>query len=957
MTTADAFFWKRKLAAFLHDSPSKPLDIQSHGNRAESALKRAGLIDDEGLKMWFDHGSDHLAAAADRLPFPHGKSGVRCHYDPQANPFRHPTGAPEPLRDDRYRLTAEGGEEIEQTNQPDHFFTGYPDGSAENWRSIFFGHWRLWREWATEAHAGFASLPADTRIPDHTIWNHMGVVSALAGCDGEPALLRFQIGPVQDFIAAARSTRDLWSGSFLLSWLMAAGLARLALILGPDSVIFPNLWGQPLLDLFLRDEVWGKLRASEATSPVWEGFGYPTAYSEENPSRPMPLHTPNLPNVFLAVVPANKVAEIALEVKAAIRGEWESICAAVRDYAGPLFAMNQATVAADASERFDKSTRNHLDIAWHALPLPTTPGEIYSLAKDILPNDFPEENPQTNDAVRRVEVVIDWFTKHMPQEHRDSRYYVLGANGPKDQLNNLGVAWSLAVALSSWQLDAVRSLRQFPGSSGPGPAGNHVASHGGKDALDGRAPMLFGGSQDWLDGVHHLPYPEKGDWKKLFRHPDEVGAITLVKRLWHLAYLEKKWKIAPHPMPNTYELASGHPERDDDEALESRGDEDGKYFAVLAFDGDSIGQWVGGAKTPPFCSQLADPGESGPRSYCENIDSRLPDAEKLLPLQRPLSPSYHLQFSEALSNFALHLAPLVVERYGGKLLYAGGDDVLAMLPAPHAIACANDLQRVFRGLSPTDAAFGIRELSPGFLSVRNDRLGRAIPLMLPGPRATASVGIAIAHFKQPLQDVVREAMAAEKRAKKLDKGKHAMGVTLIKRSGETIVWDTRFDADAHTPETDDSTSGPAYRGGPSALQWLLFAMGCDVGSLPGQSRASGDEVLSAKFPYRLSELLQPYAASGEDARGFDAEAVFARELAHTLDRQNGPDASSRDAPATRERLDEALKTHFRNLPKTSGHGNRIQSMLDLLATAAFLARQPHVRESSTPIPTCFPPRQ
>jgi len=35
------------------------------------------------------------------------------------------------------------------------------------------------------------------------------------------ALLKFQIGPVQEFIAQARSTRDLWSGSFLISWMMA----------------------------------------------------------------------------------------------------------------------------------------------------------------------------------------------------------------------------------------------------------------------------------------------------------------------------------------------------------------------------------------------------------------------------------------------------------------------------------------------------------------------------------------------------------------------------------------------------------------------------------------------------------------------------------------------------------------------------------------------------------------
>ena len=38
----------------------------------------------------------------------------------------------------------------------------------------------------------------------------------------EKSLVLFQAGPVQPFIAAARSTRDLWSGSYMLSWLMAA---------------------------------------------------------------------------------------------------------------------------------------------------------------------------------------------------------------------------------------------------------------------------------------------------------------------------------------------------------------------------------------------------------------------------------------------------------------------------------------------------------------------------------------------------------------------------------------------------------------------------------------------------------------------------------------------------------------------------------------------------------------
>jgi hypothetical protein len=38
-------------------------------------------------------------------------------------------------------------------------------------------------------------------------------------------VFRFHIGPVQGFIAQARRTRDLWAGSFLLSWLAAQAMA------------------------------------------------------------------------------------------------------------------------------------------------------------------------------------------------------------------------------------------------------------------------------------------------------------------------------------------------------------------------------------------------------------------------------------------------------------------------------------------------------------------------------------------------------------------------------------------------------------------------------------------------------------------------------------------------------------------------------------------------------------
>lgn len=50
-------------------------------------------------------------------------------------------------------------------------------------------------------------------------------------------LLHFTLGPIQDFIAQARRTRDLWGGSFLLSWL--SGIAMKQVIESGGCIVFP----------------------------------------------------------------------------------------------------------------------------------------------------------------------------------------------------------------------------------------------------------------------------------------------------------------------------------------------------------------------------------------------------------------------------------------------------------------------------------------------------------------------------------------------------------------------------------------------------------------------------------------------------------------------------------------------------------------------------------------------
>ncbi|MBK7766378.1 MAG: hypothetical protein IPI44_09810 [Sulfuritalea sp.] len=167
-------------------------------------------------------------------------------------------------------------------------------------------------------------LPADTRVPDHTIWAHLDLTSAFAAAfvadsplspapfpaqgTGEAALLSMSFGPVQDFIAQSRSTSDLWAGSCnLLARIAWEGLKVIADEIGPDAVIFPQLRGVPQVDLWLRDEI--GLAAGRFANAEWV-----TETTDANP-----LFMAALPNKFVAIVPAGRAADLAEKVIAAVR--------------------------------------------------------------------------------------------------------------------------------------------------------------------------------------------------------------------------------------------------------------------------------------------------------------------------------------------------------------------------------------------------------------------------------------------------------------------------------------------------------------------------------------------------------------------------------------------------------------------------------------------------------------
>ena len=188
------------------------------------------------------------------------------------------------------------------------------------------------------------------------------------------------------------------------------------------------------------------------------------------------------------------------------------------------------------------------------------------------------------------------------------------------------------------------------------------------------------------------------------------------------------------------------------------------YYAVLAMDGDEMGGWLRGENAPHGV------GERSIR-ICRPT---LPGSPTRPPAWRPVGLSGRRctrPSVEALTNFALHVVPRIVGQHGGTLIYSGGDDVLALLPASTALACAFELRLAFSGDPRANGG-----AASGYY--RAD--GRDLLVM--GTKATASTGLAVVHYKEDLRFALSAARDAEKAAKAA--GRNMLQVRACRRSGE-----------------------------------------------------------------------------------------------------------------------------------------------------------------------------
>lgn len=221
----------------------------------------------------------------------------------------------------------------------------------------------------------------------------------------------------------------------------------------------------------------------------------------------------------------------------------------------------------------------------------------------------------------------------------------------------------------------------------------------------------------------------------------------------------------------------------------------------------------------------------------------------------------HREFSRRQSQFAGEVREIVNKQFHGACFYAGADDVLAMVAVDQAIDCARHLHDRFGQL-----------------------LGKLVQSWGLAP-PTLSVGIAIGHFLEPLEDLLSYVREAEKRAKTPTVVERARGQT--ERNGLAISVHSRggapFTVRGNWGKTPDQSCIAAR-----VMSWAALHR---------------QRLLAAKAPYDLRRLAAEYAQTWRD---LDALAAAIRsEAVRLLRRKQGHSGVS---PEHTKQLIERLLT-------------------------------------------------
>ena len=839
-------FWQAKIWGLLHDSPLKPLQRSKSGEGPWQALKvMEGWQRPNELKHadFISSASDRAAIGAlpgawtevnyaDGLELTHLLSGQRLNFQLQAtsslNAWRNQLSKEE----EKAKLSQLVVEVI-----PTHI------RNSENVEEIFWWLWRCLPE-ALSRHpeindSSLLLIPAETRIPDCSIWSHNSMTAALAGSlvgdDGSensrPYIVSFTFTPIQEVIKASRKMQDFWAGSWILHYLSASICWAWAKEYGPDTLVYPSLYAQPLIDHWLLND-YSDWQTDWEQDPLVQS------------PRMRKLLTAGFPNVLVAVLPKGKVRAAVDTARQMLTGEnsqvdspWMKLAEYVRKAVFPGESL--------AVSVWQEWLRHQWQIYWSALPLGDCNEEL------VRPNDYEAWRKKQNQLAGLH--AGNWLFSDAEQHFF------------KPHQINIGSWWAPLFDQTRTSVNAVKSARVWSlptafGSrstiSGMGPVvrldadsdwtkakdlesfwAKHRGLFNGQEQLNATEavkrgikrisqrqllklrsepnpayPDLTVGLAGWLKtlpeeaateiqekyraickqvlGVCQSLPKEQGDWGR--EAADQSWGIPWIdedsnRKHWgHPRLLNAGWLIEDFEPKTKSPKASQRLTREEikpklaaiiDKYFPSNNPTD--WYVLACGDGDSMSDWLRGNKMRSYHHYVPSnfPGQNAPTPEDAN------NLQTFLMQDKRMGPATHAALSRALLDFSNQLLPYLTEqRYAGRLIYGGGDDILAYSNLWEWDRWLWDIRECFKGsndpngrwATPKDDDSEADDPDSEFNSkgdywqwnkAKRDDLPER-PLFTMGQKATISFGVVIANQSVPLAIALENLWEAEIEAKK-----------------------------------------------------------------------------------------------------------------------------------------------------------------------------------------------
>jgi CRISPR-associated protein Cmr2 len=710
-------------------------------------------------------------------------------------------------------------------------------------------------------------MPAETRLPDSSIWSHASLTAALAGALtgydlttaaierwssdkmtlSHPYLATFTFSPVQELIKASRKMRDFWAGSWILHYLSAKVSWKLASIYGPDTLLYPSLYQQPLIDHWLLQK-WPEFK-------TWV----------KQPSQ-RSLLTAGFPNVLVLVLPKDKVSAAMQTAEQTILETW-------RDLGKRVFEELHEEREWMPSLQPDSNTwKGWLEVQWQtywtAIPIGKegesiknaaipedrqadfqpwldTQNQAYNLTREKEKLFQPAElnflraayQQRLEKQGKKFSVNVGSWWPHIFDQTRYALTTVKNARnwqiptafGPRSTISGLGPVvhpgadwvtegdtkkyWQRQAGLfdGTEQLNATETLKRglekilpqllIGGKDQPSEEEiieNIAASY--PDLTAGVAGYLKVHTDADLKHRHHFHQAcqailDKFDWaEKVIKRMRSKWGVSWIDdsstpQKYHSRFLNAGWLVEDAESEELEEWQKAL-KRENDPAISEQlrqeirqlkvnyrqqiqkiidqyypSNNPADWYVLGAGDGDGMSEWLKGKKLKNYRDYVPS-NLSAPAAIQDTFD-------KFLELPKRMGPSTHSALSRALLDFSNQLVPYLTERrYAGRLIYGGGDDVLAYTNLWEWDKWLWDIRQCFRGAddkekqefkSEGDYWHWQKEELP------KDPSGKALlssrPLFTMGHQATISFGIAIAHHSVPLAITLENLWKAEEEAK------------------------------------------------------------------------------------------------------------------------------------------------------------------------------------------------